>query len=201
MYLLAHGFLVVSRAEKRPPHDDPVGERRVRERDEDRMEERSGRSDRRITVAKLRLPPAQQRQALLPVADLVATLCIPVRPVNLPQFFTSALIYEDGLPIMVVNYARPEIERRRAMAHMLGHMLLLLADSSESLPRGNPDHHEADVIARELITPTKMVIDQARTWFNDYRYLSRLFGVSEGVMVERLREMGIIKTQSIVWDY
>ena len=137
----------------------------------------------------------------VPVADLVATLCIPVRPVNLPQFFTSALIYEDGLPIMVVNYARPEIERRRAMAHMLGHMLLLLADSSESLPRGNPDHHEADVIARELITPTKMVIDQARTWFNDYRYLSRLFGVSEGVMVERLREMGIIKTQSIVWDY
>ena len=64
----------------------------------------------------------------VPIEDVVASLCIPVRLVSLPPFFTAATIYEDGLPVMVLNATRPEIERRRALAHMLGHVLLLLAD-------------------------------------------------------------------------
>jgi len=135
------------------------------------------------------------------INQVVASLGIPVHPVNLPQFFTAATIYEDGLPVMVVNYARPEIERRRAIAHMVAHVLLLLADASNAFPRSDPDHHEAELVARDLILPPTMVIDQARIWFNDYRYLSRLFGVTEAVMLDRMRELGLIKRQGVVWDY
>lgn len=135
------------------------------------------------------------------ISDLVASLCIPVRPVNLPAFFTAATIYEDGLPVMVVNFAKPEIERRRALAHMLGHILLLLADNADAFPRANPDHHDADLVARDLIMPAGLVIEQARLWFNDYRYLARLFGVAEGAMLDRMRELGLIKNQGIMWDF
>ena len=135
------------------------------------------------------------------IGDLVASMCIPVRPVNLPAFFTAATIYEDGLPVMVVNFAKPEIERRRALAHMLGHVLLLLADNADAFPRANPDHHDADLVARDLIMPTGLVIAQARLWFNDYRYLARLFGVAEGAMLDRMRELGLIKNQGIMWDF
>jgi Zn-dependent peptidase ImmA (M78 family) len=137
----------------------------------------------------------------VPIGEVVASLCIPVRPVNLPAFFTAATIYEDGLPVMVVNYAKPEIERRRALAHMLGHVLLLLADSDDTFPRTDPDHKQADTVARELIMPTSLVVEQSKMWFNDYRYLARLFGVTEGVMLDRMRELGLIKNQGILWDF
>jgi hypothetical protein len=137
----------------------------------------------------------------VPIEDVVASLCIPVRPVNLPPFFTAATIYEDGLPVMVINATRPEIERRRALAHMVGHVLLLLADESDTFPRYDPDHSEADKVARELIMPTSLVIEQAQTWFNDFRYLARLFGVTEGAMLERLRELHLVRNRGIMWDY
>lgn len=137
----------------------------------------------------------------VPIEDVVASLCIPIRMVDLPPFFTAATIYEDGLPVMVVNSKRPEIERRRALAHMLGHVLLLLADESDSFPRWHPDHSDAEAIANELIMPTGLVTEQARTWFNDYRYLSRLFGVTEGLMLERMRELHLVRSHGVVWDY
>lgn len=137
----------------------------------------------------------------VPIDDVVASLCIPVRMVNLPPFFTAATIYEDGLPVMMVNATRPEIERRRAMGHMLGHVLLILADDGDAYPRANFDHSAADCIARELVMPAGLVVEQARLWFNDYRYLSRLFGVAEGTMLERMRELHLIKNQGIMWDY
>jgi len=137
----------------------------------------------------------------VPIDDIVASLCIPVRLVNLPPFFTAATIYEDGMPVMMLNAARPEIDRRRAMAHMLGHVLLLLAADSDAFPRADLDHGAADSVARELITPSALVVEQARVWFNDYRYMSRLFGVPEGTMLERMRELHLIKNQGIKWDY
>ena len=137
----------------------------------------------------------------VPIDDVVASLCIPVRSVNLPPFFTAATVYEDGLPVMVVNTARPAVAQRDALAHMLGHVLLLLADESEAFPRRSSDHAAADRLARELIMPAELVVTQARMWFNDYRYLSRLFAVSEGAMLDRLRELGLVKTHGIAWNY
>lgn len=133
---------------------------------------------------------------------VVASLGIPVRPVNLPAFFTASTVYEDGLPVMVVNWAKPEIERRTALAHMLGHVLLVLHGDGNTYPRDGGDHREADLVARELLLPTQLVIDQARLWFNDYRYLARLFGVDEDSMLTRMRDMGLVKGPAgIAWDY
>lgn len=137
----------------------------------------------------------------VPVEAIVAGLGIPIRYVNLPHFFTSALVSEDGLPVMVVNWAKPDFERRTALAHMLGHVLLVL-NGDDEYPRQNVDHGDADRIARELVLPTAMVIDQARLWFNDHRYLARLFGVTEALMLERMRDMGLIKgPDGVMWDY
>ena len=152
-------------------------------------------------VAEDALRTAGVAEPPVSIGELVASLRIPVRPVNLPVFFTAATIYEDGLPVMVVNFAKPEIERRRALAHMLGHVLLLLADQEDAFPRTLGEHADADVVARELIMPTSLVIEQARTWFNDYRYLSRLFGVTEGVMLDRMRELRLLTDKGIVWDF
>lgn len=136
------------------------------------------------------------------VEDIVASLGIPVRFVNLPDFFTGATVYEEGMPVMVLNWAKPEEARRAALAHMLGHVLLVLKGDGNVFPRQDPDHSEADIVARELILPTHMVIDQARLWFNDYRYLARLFGVGEQVMLERMREMGLVKgPEGMGWEF
>jgi len=138
----------------------------------------------------------------VPVDELVAAQGIPVRAVNLPQFFTAALVYEDGLPVMMLNSAKPEPERRVALAHMLGHVLLVLSGLSPSYPRDAEDHREADVVARELMLPSQMVIDQSKLWFNDYRYLARLFGVSEEQMLERMRAMGLVRgPEGVLWEY
>lgn len=138
----------------------------------------------------------------VPIDDLVAAQGIPVRSVRLPQFFTAALLYEDGLPVMMINSAKPEPERRVALAHLLGHVLLVLNGLSDTYPRDAADHREADVVARELMLPSKMVVEQSRLWFNDYRYLARLFGVSEEQMLERMRAMGLVRgPEGVLWEY
>lgn len=133
---------------------------------------------------------------------IIASLGVPVRPVNLPLFFTAATVNEDGLPVMVLNWAQPEDVRRAALAHMLGHVLLVLAGDGATYPRDALDHGEADRVAKELLLPMEMVIDQSRLWFNDYRYLARLFGVSEKQMLARMEEMGLVKGHGgDRWDY
>jgi Zn-dependent peptidase ImmA (M78 family) len=153
-------------------------------------------------VAEEALARAGVEQPPVSVSKLIDSLGIPVLPVNLPQFFTAATINIDGLPVMVVNYAQPEHIRREALAHMLGHILLLLDDSSNAFPRGTGDHDDADLVAHELTMPSTMVLEQSRLWFNDFRYLARLFGVGEAAMLERMRELGIVNhQQGIRWDY
>ena len=129
-------------------------------------------------------------------------LGIPVRPVNLPSFFGGAIVSEDGLPVMLVNYARSETERRIAMAHMLAHVMLMLDGHTDGYPRDGSAHQDADSLAKELLLPAGMLAAQARLWFNDHRYLARLFGVDEADMVARMKELQLIKGPSgVVWDY
>jgi Zn-dependent peptidase ImmA (M78 family) len=138
----------------------------------------------------------------VPVDELVAAQGIPVRAVSLPQFFTAALVYEDGLPVMMLNSAKPEPERRVALAHMLGHVLLVLSGLSTAYPRQDGSHRDAEVVAEELMLPSSMVVEQSRLWFNDYRYLARLFGVSEEQMLERMRAMGLVRgPEGVLWEY
>ena len=138
----------------------------------------------------------------VPIERLAEAYGIPVREVPMPTFFHGAAINEDGLPVIIINADRDEYVRRSTLAHMIGHILIVLADPEYTYPRNTKlEHQEADIIAEELMTPAELVIDQAQKWFNDHRYLARLFGVSEREMMDRMRELGIIKAQGIMWDY
>lgn len=138
-----------------------------------------------------------------PVAldSLAESIGIPVREVQLPMFFSGALITEDGMPVAIVNAAHKEESYRRTLAHLLAHVLIVLTDSVEQYPRGRiREHHEADVTAGELLLPATLIREQARKWFNDYRYLARLFGVNEREMVRRMGELGIMKARGTYWE-
>ena len=135
--------------------------------------------------------------------DAVAEhLGVPVRLFPLPPWFTAALVYEDGLPSVLLNANKDQEVRRKALGHMLGHLLVLLDDLSANYPKDALSvHHDADLMSEEFETPAYMVRDQAKKWFNDYRYLAGLFGVSEAKMFERMRDLGLVKSRGIMWEY
>lgn len=136
------------------------------------------------------------------VEAVAAHLSVPVRAMALPPWFTAALVYEDGMPAILLNSARPIGVQRAGLGHVLGHLLVALNDSSARFPRDTiEEHSEADVMAAEFEMPAFMVRDQAQKWFNDYRYLAGLFGVTEARMFEAMRGLGLIKSKGFNWDY
>jgi hypothetical protein len=136
------------------------------------------------------------------IEAVAAHLGVPVREAALPLWFTAALIYEEGLPAILVNSARPAAVRRAGLGHVLGHMLIVLDDSKARYPRDSePEHAAADFISAEMETPEFMVRDQAQKWFNDYRYVAGLFAVTELRMFEAMRDLGIIKSKGVIWEY
>jgi hypothetical protein len=143
------------------------------------------------------LVEAQLRQAgvtepPVSVDDVAAILGVPLMTVAFPAWFTGAVVVEDGMPE----------GRRAALAHMISHILVRIDDPATPYPRDQrPDHRLADIMAEEFVMPEFLVREQAAKWFNDYRYLARLFGVSESDMMARMRDMGLIKARGVVWDY
>lgn len=136
------------------------------------------------------------------VEVVAAHLGVPVRQLALPLWFTSALIYEDGLPAILLNSSRPIAARRAGLGHLLGHLLVVINDPAERYPRDTDDEHAAAaLIAAEFETPEFMVRDQAQKWFNDYRYLAGLFGVTEERMFDSMRRLGLIKSKGVLWEY
>lgn len=133
---------------------------------------------------------------------IAEALAVPVRLVRLPAFFHAALVSEDGMPVIMLNVAPPDEARRAALAHVLGHLILVMGDPEEGYPRAaRLEHVEADKVAHELVLPYRMVIEQSQLWFNDYRYVARLFGVDEQTMLARMRDVGIMLNAGIMWDY
>ena len=96
-------------------------------------------ADAALTRARVSEPP-------VPVDSLVADLGVPIRYVSLPDFFTAATVYVDGMPVMIVNAAKPEDDRRKAIAHMLAHVLLVM-EGDYTYPRTAGAHPEADTVA------------------------------------------------------
>lgn len=138
----------------------------------------------------------------VPVAAIAERMGVPIFRVAFPHWFTGMLVHEDGMPLIVLNAVKDCTTQDAAIAHLLGHILILLDDVSERYPRGELESHRAaDVLAEELVVPGFMVIEQAAKWFNDYRYLARLFGVSEKRMLEKMQALGLIKLRGILWDY
>ncbi len=138
----------------------------------------------------------------VPIEEIALSYGVPVRDVRMPMFFGGATVNEDGLPVILINTMKDEYTRRKILAHMVGHIIVLLGDPEASYGRDAAEQHiDADTAADELLTPRYMVIDQAQKWFNDYRYLAGLFGVTEAEMMKKMRDMGIIKQRGVIWDY
>ncbi|HEX9094048.1 MAG TPA: ImmA/IrrE family metallo-endopeptidase [Coriobacteriia bacterium] len=138
----------------------------------------------------------------VPVSDIAAVLGLPILTVGLPAWFSGAIVLESGMPVVVLNASGSPEGRRAALAHMLGHILMRIDDPAMPYPRDtDPDHRVAEAMAEELVMPEYLVREQAAKWFNDHRYLARLFGVSESDMMDKMRDLGIIKARGITWDY
>lgn len=153
------------------------------------------------SLADKALKDADFTEPPVPIEELAARIGIPVRFAVMPSFFSSAIISEDGMPVILVNSTRDEYVRRRALAHAMGHILVVLNDPEAVYERSVGDHPVADAVADELLTPAFMVMDQSQKWFNDYRYLARLFGVSEQEMMRKMVQMGILQQRGVLWDY
>ena len=153
------------------------------------------------TIAETALRQTGIAEPPVQVEAVAAHLGIPVRLVNMPAFFYGATVSEDGMPVIILNSRFDEVSRERTLAHLVAHVLLIMQDPSASYPRDTGVHHEADVVAEELIMPAWMVVEQSAKWFNDFRYLARLFGVSEAEMTTRMEALGLLKTHGIQWDY
>lgn len=148
-----------------------------------------------VRDARIEEPPVSPRA-------IAASMGVPIVELPFASWFTSALIYEDGMPAILVNASKEEPTRRAGVAHLLGHFLIVLDDSESVYPKdGLTYHRDADFISEELEIPSFMVTDQAQKWFNDYRYLARLFGVSEKRMLEKMHALGILKNRGLLWDY
>lgn len=128
-------------------------------------------------------------------------LGVPVRAYGLPVFFGGAIVNEDGMPVIILNEARSQVACRATLAHLLGHLLVAMDEPSVAFPRDAGPHREADIVGAELILPSDLVLEESRKWFNDYRYVARLFAVAESEMLGKMREMGLIKDRGIYWDY
>jgi Zn-dependent peptidase ImmA (M78 family) len=138
----------------------------------------------------------------IPVTSLADRYGIPVRRVEFPDFFSGAIVNEDGLPVILLNDRKDEDAQRATLAHLVGHVLIVLGDPGVGYPRNTKmEHTDANLVADELVMPSSMVSDQAAKWFNDHRYLARLFGVEESEMMRKMMELGIIKQHGIMWDY
>jgi Zn-dependent peptidase ImmA (M78 family) len=153
------------------------------------------------TIAETALRQTGITEPPVQVEAVAAHFGIPVRLVRLPAFFFGATMSEDGLPVIVLNDGFDDVSRQRTLAHLIAHVLLLMDDPNSSYPRDTHVHHEAEVVATELVTPAWMVIEQSAKWFNDYRYLARLFGVSEAEMTTRMQALGLLKPHGLAWDY
>ena len=136
------------------------------------------------------------------VDDVAAILGVPIMTVTFPAWFTGAIVVDDGMPIVLLNASSSSESRRASLAHMLSHILVRIDDPSTPYPRdSSTDHRLADAMAEEFVMPEYLVREQAGKWFNDYRYLARLFGVSESDMMAKMRDLGLMKSRGVLWDY
>lgn len=134
--------------------------------------------------------------------EVAGQLGVPLVHVTFPPWFTGAVVRVSGLPVIMLNSAAPPEKSRSGLGHMLGHILVETVSPEEAYPRdADREHRIADMMGSEFVMPTYLVHEQARKWFNDYRYLAGLFGVSEQVMLEKMHTMGLIRTRGMTWDY
>lgn len=115
-------------------------------------------------------------------------------------FFGMLLSFHEDFYI-VVNKLLSEPRKRFAIAHEIGHFELHRKDMSYTREKAKEYvHREADVFAAELCMPTKMVKRQASEWYNDYKMLAEIFEVTEIAMLDKLKELGMVRKVGFGWN-
>ena len=112
----------------------------------------------------------------------------------MPSWFFGVLMRVDGDPYIVINKMMPDHRKSFTIGHEIAHHVLhndQLCHMKNS--KRSYFHREADIFAAALCMPSKLVLAEAKKWFNDYRYLAILFGVSEIAMVRKMQELGLLR--------
>jgi len=119
---------------------------------------------------------------------------IEIVEMTLPSWFFGVLLNIDNEYYITLNKAMPDYRKKFTLAHEIAHFYLH-GDELAYMKNCKRDyfHREADAYAAELCMPSEMVKKAAAKWFGDWRYLAKLFGVSEEAMVRKLQELGILK--------
>jgi Zn-dependent peptidase ImmA (M78 family) len=133
---------------------------------------------------------------------IIEKLGIELVEMTLPTWFFGSLLNIQGNFYIVVNRLMPETRKRFTIAHEIAHYVL----HEEQLcymknSKRDYFHREADVFAAELCMPSKMIKKEARSWFNDYKFLAQLFGVSEVAMVRKMQELELLKGSDYTWVF
>jgi Zn-dependent peptidase ImmA (M78 family) len=128
------------------------------------------------------------------VWGIASKLGLEILELSLPSWFFGVLMRVEGDPYIVLNKAQPEHRKRFTLGHEIAHFLFHTEEFAYMKNCKRESYHrEADVFAAELCMPTYLVAEEARKWFNDYRFLARTFQVSETAMVRKMQEMGLLR--------
>lgn len=134
------------------------------------------------------------KEAPVDVVAIAKSLGIEIMELTLPNWFFGVLMRVDDQPYIVVNKAMPEHRKRFTLGHEIAHYICHGEAFAYMKNCKRDDYHrEADVFAAEVTMPSYLVRLEARRWFNDYRYLARLFQVSETAMVRKMQELGLLR--------
>ncbi len=136
------------------------------------------------------------------VKMIAEKLGIEVVELTLPTWFFGTLLDIKGSFYIVVNRLMPETRKKFTLAHEIAHYSLH-GDKLCYMKNCKRDyfHREADAFAAELCMPSEMVKKEARNWFNDYKFLAKIFDVSEVAMVRKMQEIGLIKGTDYTWVF
>lgn len=138
-------------------------------------------------------PPVDVRQ-------IAQYLKIEVVEMTLPAWFSGALLELEGDHYIVLNATKPEAEKVYVIAHEIAHHQLHLDEINYIHNHRNEyNHHLANVYASELCMPSDMVKKEARKWFNDHKFLARIFGITETTMLKKMEDLKLVPTGRFAW--
>ncbi len=140
---------------------------------------------------------AQQFGYMEPPVDVRAIaegLGIEIIEMTLPNWFFGVLVNIEDEFYISLNKGMPDHRKNFTIAHEIAHHQLH-GEELTYMKNVKRDyfHREADVYAAELCMPSEMVRAEAQKWCGDYRFLAKLFSVSETAMVRKLQELKILR--------
>lgn len=136
------------------------------------------------------------------VRRIAESLGIEIVELTLPIWFSGALLNVNGDFYIVLNDLLSDGRKSFVLAHEIAHHQL----HTEELCymdncKNDYYHHLANIYAAELCMPSFMVKQEARKWFNDYKFLAKIFGTSETAMIKRLEELDLLPKGHFSWQY